>query len=60
MVSFLINLARGEDRDASRVKALLEMENKSKWTVLHEAVRSGNNDLVELLMEGDPELAGLP
>ena len=60
MVSFLIDLARGKDPVTSRVKALLEMENKSKWTVLHEAVRSGKNDIVELLMKEDPELASLP
>ncbi|KAF7092291.1 hypothetical protein CFC21_094791 [Triticum aestivum] len=60
MVSFLIDLARGEDQDTSRVKALLEMENMSKWTALHEAVCSGKNDIVELLMKEDPELTSLP
>ncbi|XBI50611.1 hypothetical protein VPH35_113994 [Triticum aestivum] len=60
MVSFLIDLARGEGEDTGRVKALLEMENVSKWTVLHEAVCSGKKDIVELLMKEDPELTSLP
>uniref|UniRef100_A0ACD5WNN0 Uncharacterized protein n=1 Tax=Avena sativa TaxID=4498 RepID=A0ACD5WNN0_AVESA len=45
---------------ATRAKALLETENKSKWTVLHEAVRAGENRVVKFLMDKDPELAGVP
>ncbi|KAL5200942.1 hypothetical protein ABZP36_035296 [Zizania latifolia] len=64
IVSRLIDLARGNDKDDSSmnifVKKLLETENELKETVLHEAVRNGDNDMVELLMEEDPELASYP
>jgi hypothetical protein len=42
------------------VKELLEMENKVSETALHQAVRIGNNDIVKLLMEENPELASFP
>jgi ankyrin repeat protein len=58
MVTFLVDLARGND--ANTVKALLEKQNNRRWTVLHEAVRAGNNHIVKLLMEADPELASFP
>uniref|UniRef100_A0A0D9XCG5 PGG domain-containing protein n=1 Tax=Leersia perrieri TaxID=77586 RepID=A0A0D9XCG5_9ORYZ len=44
----------------NRVKELLEMENEFKETALHEAVRIGDNGMVELLMDEDPELASFP
>ncbi|PNT69705.1 ankyrin-2-like [Brachypodium distachyon] len=60
MVSFLIALAKGQDNNTTRVKAMLEKENGTKETALHEAVRVGNNDIVKLLMEEHPQLASLP
>ncbi|KAL5200990.1 hypothetical protein ABZP36_035344 [Zizania latifolia] len=64
IVSRLIDLARGHNKDDSSrnivVKKLLETENKLKETALHEAVRIGDNGMVEMLMEEDPELASFP
>ncbi|KAF7087289.1 hypothetical protein CFC21_090489 [Triticum aestivum] len=64
MASRLIDLARGgDDANANRVKALLRTENKIKWTALHEAIKSvpvGHNDIVELLMKEDSQLASFP
>ncbi|XBH81806.1 hypothetical protein VPH35_107305 [Triticum aestivum] len=64
MVSLLIDLARrGDDANANGVKALLRTENKIKWTALHEAIKSvlsGHDDMVELLMKKDPQLASFP
>uniref|UniRef100_A0ACD5XH31 Uncharacterized protein n=1 Tax=Avena sativa TaxID=4498 RepID=A0ACD5XH31_AVESA len=61
MLSLLVQLAhQGQDISATRAKALLETENKRKWTVLHEAVRVGENRVVKFLMEKDPTLAGVP
>ncbi|EMS68898.1 Ankyrin-2 [Triticum urartu] len=64
MVSLLIDLARrGDDTNANRVKALLRTENKIEWTALHEAIKSvltGHDDMVELLMKKDPQLASFP
>jgi ankyrin repeat protein len=39
------------------MKELLRKENKHKETALHEAVRAGNKDIVNLLMGKDSELA---
>ncbi|CAM0943616.1 unnamed protein product [Alopecurus aequalis] len=58
MVFFLVDLARGKDADT--VKALLETENNSRWTVLNEAVRVGNNDMVKFFLNNDPDLARSP
>ncbi|KAL5200903.1 hypothetical protein ABZP36_035257 [Zizania latifolia] len=64
IVSRLIDLARGNNKDNSSmnrvIKKLLETENELKETALHEAVRIGDNGMVELLMEEDPELASFP
>jgi hypothetical protein len=61
MVSLLIDLAKGQDNNANRVKALLERDNKSGWTVLHETVRAGDDiNIVNILMTEDPELASFP
>uniref|UniRef100_A0ACD5WU19 Uncharacterized protein n=1 Tax=Avena sativa TaxID=4498 RepID=A0ACD5WU19_AVESA len=54
MLSSLIDLAKVSD--AAGVKPLLEMENKLKETALHEAVRAGDEDMVERLMKEDTEL----
>jgi ankyrin repeat protein len=58
MVACLIDLASAEGED--RIKELLRKENKHKETALHEAVRIGNNYIVNLLMEEDSELASFP
>ncbi|CAM0914094.1 unnamed protein product [Alopecurus aequalis] len=58
MGRFLLELARGKDDDT--VKALLETTNKRRWTVLHEAVRVGNNHMVSFFMNNDPDLASFP
>lgn len=73
MVSCLIDLARGGGGDGNssssssnnggstdRVKELLETENELKETALHEAVRIGDNAMVELLLQEYPELASFP
>ncbi|KAF7087309.1 hypothetical protein CFC21_090510 [Triticum aestivum] len=60
MVSLLIDLAKGQDNNPNRLKALLETENKAKETALHEVVRFAHNDIVKLLMEENHELASLP
>ncbi|CAD6256995.1 unnamed protein product [Miscanthus lutarioriparius] len=52
----LTTYGHGEDR----TKELLRKENKHKETALHEAVRVGNKDIVDLLMGKDSELAGFP
>lgn len=44
----------------NNAKGLLETQNKLNETALHEAVRIGNNDIVNLLMTQDRELATLP
>ncbi|KAF7081642.1 hypothetical protein CFC21_085563 [Triticum aestivum] len=58
MMSLLIDLANGQG--INNAKGLLETQNKLKETALHEAVRFGSNDMVNLLMARDPELATLP
>jgi hypothetical protein len=57
----LIDLALAEGEGSSRVtKELLRKENKHKETALHEAVRAGNKDIVDLLMGKDSEFASFP
>ncbi|KAM3336675.1 hypothetical protein ACQJBY_030604 [Aegilops geniculata] len=56
MVSHLIDLAKSEDRQLE----LLRKENNLKETVLHDAVRTGDDDIVELLMTTDSQLANNP
>ena len=51
MVACLIDLAFAEGED--RMKELLRKQNKHKETALHEAVRVGNKDIVDLLMGKD-------
>ena len=58
MVACLIDLALAEGGD--RTKELLRKENKHKETALHESVRVGNKDIVDLLMGKDSELARFP
>lgn len=60
MVIHLIDLAKGDNNDMDRVKSLLRMENESKETALHDAVRVGDDDLVKDLLKNDPELARFP
>ncbi|KAF0902520.1 hypothetical protein E2562_017918, partial [Oryza meyeriana var. granulata] len=66
MVSHLIDLARGgsssndDDSSRARVQKLLGTENELKETVLHEAVRIGDNAMVELLLKEYPGLASHP
>uniref|UniRef100_A0A0D9XC02 PGG domain-containing protein n=1 Tax=Leersia perrieri TaxID=77586 RepID=A0A0D9XC02_9ORYZ len=63
MVSHLIDQARREDDEKvghSRLDKFLTKENEQKETALHDAVRIGNNDVVEMLMTADPKLAYLP
>ena len=54
MVACLIDLALAEGGD--RTKELLRKENKHKETALHESVRVGNKDIVDLLMGKDSQL----
>ncbi|KAF8643497.1 hypothetical protein HU200_066847 [Digitaria exilis] len=59
MVTHLIgHLARSQNNKL--VKDLLRGENNSQETVLHAAVRNGDNDLVEKLLMDDSELAMFP
>ncbi|KAL6638848.1 hypothetical protein ACP70R_023484 [Stipagrostis hirtigluma subsp. patula] len=60
MVTHLIDLARSETNDEKIVEALLRQENESKETALHEAIRTGDNHLVQVLLRNDPELACFP
>ncbi|CAN6339010.1 unnamed protein product [Urochloa humidicola] len=59
MVSQLIRLARAE-AGGKRVEAALRKQNKLSETVLHEAVRLADKEMVERLMSVDPQLARLP
>jgi ankyrin repeat protein len=58
MVKCLIDLALAEGEGT--IKEMLRKESKLKETALNEAVRIGNNDIVNLLMEVDSELASFP
>ncbi|KAL5201366.1 hypothetical protein ABZP36_035720 [Zizania latifolia] len=64
MVCHLIDLAidfgTHEGDTEKSLKGLLRKENTSKETALHEAVRFGDNDIVDLLMTRDSELATFP
>ncbi|KAL6846402.1 hypothetical protein ACP4OV_023850 [Aristida adscensionis] len=61
MVSLLIDLARREDCDDKiTVKDFMRKENSFKETALNEAIRIGNNHIVEVLMAADSELATFP
>jgi ankyrin repeat protein len=59
MVNCLIHLAFDEGGEG-KMNALLWKENKDKGTTLLEAVRIGNNHIVDLLMDKDSELASIP
>uniref|UniRef100_A0A8I7B206 Uncharacterized protein n=1 Tax=Hordeum vulgare subsp. vulgare TaxID=112509 RepID=A0A8I7B206_HORVV len=56
MLSFLVELAE----NCNRLHELLRKENVLKETALHDAVRIGRNDTVELLLGADPDLANYP
>ncbi|KAI5021180.1 hypothetical protein ZWY2020_055025 [Hordeum vulgare] len=56
MVSCLVELAGNRNM----LHQLLRKGNVLKETALHEAVRIGENDMVELLLAADPELANYP
>ncbi|XP_037481299.1 protein ACCELERATED CELL DEATH 6-like [Triticum dicoccoides] len=56
VLSCLIELVESCDR----LHELLRKENVLKETALHDAVRIGRKDIVESLMEADPELANYP
>ncbi|KAF6987282.1 hypothetical protein CFC21_004940 [Triticum aestivum] len=56
MLSCLIELAQS----CNRLHELVRKENVLKETALHDAVRIGSNDIVELLLEADPELTNYP
>ncbi|KAI5021176.1 hypothetical protein ZWY2020_055021 [Hordeum vulgare] len=56
MLSFLVELAES----CNRLHELLRKENVLKETALHDAVRIGRNDTVELLLGADPDLANYP
>ncbi|XP_044415423.1 ankyrin repeat domain-containing protein 1-like [Triticum aestivum] len=58
MMSRFIDLANVQG--INNAKGLLETQNNLKETALHVAVRFGSNDMVNLLMGHDPELANLP
>ncbi|CAO2142606.1 unnamed protein product [Urochloa humidicola] len=60
MVACLIDLALKEEGGENRVKELLRKGNNHKETALHQAVRTGNKRIVDLLMEKDSELAKFP
>jgi hypothetical protein len=64
MVTHLLDLSRrgedggdGDDGDDGKVRAMLRMQNEQGETVLHEAVRLGNKDMVDRLLSEDPQLA---
>lgn len=42
------------------MKALLRMQNRRGETVLHEAIRLGDRDMIGRLMAQDPQLARVP
>ncbi|XP_044954090.1 alpha-latroinsectotoxin-Lt1a-like [Hordeum vulgare subsp. vulgare] len=56
VLSCLIKLAAS----CNRLHELLRKENGLKETALHDALRIGRKDIVESLMEADPELANYP
>ncbi|KAJ1267250.1 hypothetical protein BS78_07G042300 [Paspalum vaginatum] len=62
MLSMLIHLARagGGGGGDEAVKAVLRRQNKQGETVLHEALRRADKEMVERLMSVDPQLARLP
>uniref|UniRef100_A0A0E0M024 PGG domain-containing protein n=1 Tax=Oryza punctata TaxID=4537 RepID=A0A0E0M024_ORYPU len=66
MVMHLLKLAVGDGAGDQReevimaVRKLLRKQNHQHETVLHEAVRLGNKDLIDKLMSEDPELARHP
>ncbi|XP_020156680.1 uncharacterized protein [Aegilops tauschii subsp. strangulata] len=55
MLSCLVELAES----CNRLHELLRKENVHKETALHDAVRVGNEDIVDHLLKADPELANL-
>ncbi|XP_040249347.3 protein ACCELERATED CELL DEATH 6-like [Aegilops tauschii subsp. strangulata] len=56
MLSILVELAEG----CNRFHEFLRKENVLKETALHDAVRIGNQDIVEGLLKADPDLANYP
>uniref|UniRef100_A0A0D3H5H6 Uncharacterized protein n=1 Tax=Oryza barthii TaxID=65489 RepID=A0A0D3H5H6_9ORYZ len=60
MVTHLLELAGGDGAGDQRKKLILRKKNHQHETVLHEAVRLGNKDLIDKLMTEDPELARHP
>ncbi|TVU33354.1 hypothetical protein EJB05_25166, partial [Eragrostis curvula] len=69
MLSHLIDLAGREGGDdgggggggrASRLQLALRKQNDGGETALHEAVRWGDEEMVDVLMSADPGLAGFP
>uniref|UniRef100_A0A452XLQ0 Uncharacterized protein n=1 Tax=Aegilops tauschii subsp. strangulata TaxID=200361 RepID=A0A452XLQ0_AEGTS len=56
MVSCLVKLAER----CNRLREFLRKENVLMETALHDGVRAGRNDIVELLLGADPDLANYP
>lgn len=56
MINHLIDLAR----DSTYLQEALRKQNKQGETVLHEAVRRADEEMVGVLMAADPELACIP
>jgi ankyrin repeat protein len=64
MVAHLVFLARSENGGGGdvddKVTTILRVQNKRGETVLHDAVRSRDGDMITLLMAEDPQLARVP
>ncbi|KAL5201519.1 hypothetical protein ABZP36_035873 [Zizania latifolia] len=60
LIDLAIDFGTHEGDTEKSLKGLLRKENKSKETALHEAVRFGDNRIVELLMTYDSKLATFP
>jgi len=62
MIKHLMDLARREDEedDPTRLQEALREQNKQGETVLHEAVRWADKEMIGVLMSADAELACIP
>lgn len=60
MVFHLINRTKDGDETDQTFKVLLRKENDRKETVLHDAIRVGDDNMVGDLMKMDPQLACFP
>ncbi|KAM3196719.1 hypothetical protein ACQJBY_072427 [Aegilops geniculata] len=60
MVTHLLGLARPGDGDETGLKEILRAQNGKGETVLHEAIRLEDKDMVGVLLSADSQLARVP